>query len=266
MDVGTTLKSRAKTAESVQPRIGALDDPTYFARTAAVRFAAPGNRCRNPGSVQRPAIPVVIVSPIRIDSAWLAQWPATHTANRWDGVDQWKQLRDVVAIRARQDDRERRAVGVGGDVMFGTGSRTIGGVRSSFSPAPTARTEVESMTTREKSIRSAARNFASKISCSRSQTPACCQSRRRRQQLMPDPQPISEGSSLQRMPLLSTNSIPVSAARSATGLRPGYRKRLGLAGGKSGSINAHNSSSMIGLAISSFRLSQRSRLTALRLS
>lgn len=213
MDVGTTLKSRAKTAESVQPRIGALDDPTYFAKTAAVWFAAPCNRCRNPGSVQRPAIPVVIVSTIRIDSAWLAQWPTTHTANRWDGVDQWKELRDVVAVRARQDDRERRAVGVGGDVMFGTGSRTIGGVRSSFSPAPTARTEVESMTTREKSIRSAARNFASRISCSRSQTPACCQSRRRRQQLMPDPQPISEGSSLQRIPLLSTNSIPVSAAR-----------------------------------------------------
>jgi hypothetical protein len=38
--------------------------------------------------------------------------------------------RDVVAVRARQDDRERRAVGVGGDVMFGIRSRTIGGVPS----------------------------------------------------------------------------------------------------------------------------------------
>lgn len=113
----------------------------------------------------------------------------TQTANRWAGVDQWQQLRDVVAVRARQDDRERHAVGVGGDVMFGTGSRTIGAVRSSFLPAPTARTEVESMTTREKSIRSAARSFASRISWSRSQTPACCQSLRRRQQLMPDRTP-----------------------------------------------------------------------------
>lgn len=264
MDVCTTLKSRTKTAESVQPGIGTFDDPSYFPKTAAVRFAASGNRCGNSGSVQRPAIFVVVVSPIGIDPARLSQGTTTQTANRWDGVDQWQQLRDVVAVRPRQDDRERRAVGVGGDVMFGTGSRTIGGVRSSFSPAPTARTEVESMTTREKSIRSAARSFASKISWSRSQTPACCQSRRRRQQLMPDPQPISAGSSFQRMPLLSTKSIPVSAARSATGLRPGYRKRLGFAGGKSGSINAHNSSSMIGLAISSLRMSQRSRLTALR--
>lgn len=131
MDVGTTLKSCTKTAESVQPGIGAFDDPTYFPRTAAVRFTASGNRCGNPGSVQRPAIFVVVVSPIGIDPARLAQGATTQTANRWDGVDQWQQLRDVVAVRARQDDRERRTVGVGGDVMFGTGSRTIGSWTSS---------------------------------------------------------------------------------------------------------------------------------------
>ncbi|MBB5503537.1 hypothetical protein HDG37_007779 [Paraburkholderia sp. MM5384-R2] len=266
MDVGTTLKSSTKTAEPVQPSIGAFDDPTDFAEAATVEFAASGNRCGDAGSVQRSPVLIVVVSPVCINSGRLAKRSATHAANRRDGIDKRKQLRDVVTVRACQDDRERRTVGVGGKVVFGTGSRAIGGVRSSFSPAPTARTEVESMTTREKSIRSAARNFTSRISWSRSQTPACCQSRKRRQQLMPDPQPISAGKSLQRMPLLSTNSIPVSAARSATGLRPGYRKRLGLAGGRSGSINAHNSSSMIGLAISSLRLPQWSRLTALPLS
>ncbi len=73
MDVGTTLKSRTKTAESVQPGIGAFDDPTYLAKTAAVRFTASGNRCGNPGSMQRPAIFVVVVSPIGIDPARLAQ-------------------------------------------------------------------------------------------------------------------------------------------------------------------------------------------------
>ena len=163
MDVSTTLKSRAKTAESMQPCIGSLDDPTHLAQTATVRFAAPGNRGGNPGSVQRSPILIVVVSPVGVDSARLAQWSTTHAANRRDGIDKRKQLRDVVTVRACQDDRERRTVGVGGKVVFGTGSRTIGGVRASFSPAPTARTEVESMTTREKSIRSAARNFASRI-------------------------------------------------------------------------------------------------------
>jgi hypothetical protein len=38
-------------------------------------------------------------------------------------------------------------------------------------------------------------------------------------------------------------------------------KRRGFAGGSSGSISVHSSSSMIGLPISSIQLSRRSRLT-----
>ncbi len=43
---------------------------------------------------------------------------------------------------------------------------------------------------------------ASSSWCSRSQTPACCQSRNRRQQVMPLPQPISWGSISQGIPVL----------------------------------------------------------------
>jgi hypothetical protein len=43
--------------------------------------------------------------------------------------------------------------------------------------------------------------------------------------------------------------MPLSAARSETRRRPGYRLRRGLDGGSSGSISAHSSSSMIGAAI-----------------
>lgn len=53
MSVSRTLKLRVKTAESVQPFIGTLDDPTYFAKTAALRLAASDNRCGNPRCVQR---------------------------------------------------------------------------------------------------------------------------------------------------------------------------------------------------------------------
>ncbi|MGF6735875.1 hypothetical protein OKW50_008048 [Paraburkholderia youngii] len=113
---------------------------------------------------------------------------------------------------------------------------------------------------REKSILSTARNLARSIACNRSHTPACCQSRSLRQQLTPEPHPISAGKSRHRIPVLSTNRMPVSAARSGTGLRPGYLKRRGFAGGSSGSISVHSSSSMIGLPISSILLSRRSRL------
>lgn len=53
---------------------------------------------------------------------------AAQSANRWNRVDQPQQLRDVVDIRGSQDRGDRRAVGVGDDVVLGTGSRSIGKV------------------------------------------------------------------------------------------------------------------------------------------
>ena len=261
MNVGAALEACAQTAKCVQPGMCALDNPADLAKSTAVGLATPGDRSRDACSMKRSTILVVVVCAVGIDPTWLAQGPASATPDSGNGFDQRQELGNVVAVCAGQDDRDRRAVGVGGDVVLGTGSRAIGGVRPCFWPAPTARIEEESMITREKSMRSAARSLASKISCRRSHTPALCQSRRRRQQLTPEPQPISLGSSFQRIPLLSTNRMPVNAARSDTGMRPGYRNRLGLAGGRSGSISAHNSSSMIGLPIPSVLLSQRMRLT-----
>ncbi len=262
MNVCATLEAGAQTTECVQPGMSTLDDPADLAESTTVGLTTPGDRSRDAGSMKRSTILVVIVCAVCVDPTWLAQGTASTSPDSRNRFDQRQKLGDIVTVRAGQDDRNRRAVGIGSDVVLGTGSRAVGGVRSCFWPAPTARTEEESMMTREKSMRSAARNFASKISCRRSHTPALCQSRSRRQQLTPEPQPISMGSSFQRMPLLSTNRMPVNAARSDTGIRPGYRNRRGLAGGRSGSINAHNSSSMIGLPILSILLSQRTRLTA----
>ncbi len=85
---------------------------------------------------------------------------------------------------------------------------------------------------------------------SRSQTPAACQSRRRRQQVTPEPQPISWGSISQGMPDFSTKMMPVSAARSGTRGRPPLG--LGGSGGNRGSTIAHNSSGTSGFFIATF--------------
>jgi hypothetical protein len=89
-------------------------------------------------------------------------------------------------------------------------------------------------------MRSAPPKRSSSTRWSRFQTPASCHSLRRRQQVIPDPQPISLGSISQGMPVLSTNTMPASVARLSTRGRP----PLGLGGsfGKSGSITAHSSS------------------------
>lgn len=250
MNVATTFEADTKTAEMMQPGMCTLDDPTVLSQTTAVFSAALGEHRLDAAFAQFLPMPLGIVASIGIDGFRFLQRASAHSSDRRNGIDQRQQLRDVIAVCAGQDRRDRDAIGVRGDVVLGTWSRAIGGVPACFSPAPTARMDDESTTTREKSIRSAARNLASSSSCNFSQTPASCQSRKRLQQVTPEPQPISAGRSRQRMPVLSTKTMPVSAARSDTGLRPGYFHRLGLGAGSSGSISAHSSSLTIGLPIS----------------
>jgi hypothetical protein len=84
----------------------------------------------------------------------------------------------------------------------------------------------------------------SKTGCNRCQTPARCHRTSRRQQVLPEPQPISRGSMFQGNPLRSTNRIPVSTARSGSGRRQAYCRLRRRRFGKRGSIRAHNASSM----------------------
>lgn len=92
--------------------------------------------------------------------------------------------------------------------------------------------------------------------CSRSKTPACCHLSRRRQQVCPEPNPSSRGSSCQAMPLWSTYRMPCRHSRSATGRGPGDRSGQG---GNSGSISVHKSSSTIhGRALTPSRTAESS--------
>jgi hypothetical protein len=103
---------------------------------------------------------------------------------------------------------------------------------------------LESTTARDHSISPAARRRASKSACSCSQTPACCHSSKRRQQVIPEPKPSSCGRCIQAIPVCSTNRIPDNAFRSDRRRRPGYRTRRCFSG-NSGSTSSHNSSETI---------------------
>ena len=106
-----------------------------------------------------------VIASICVDDFGLAKQSAAYAAKWRDRVDERQQLGNVVAIRANQDGTDGDAIGVDEDVMLRTWSRAIGGVRASFSPAPTARTDDESTAAREKSSSPASRNFASSSSC-----------------------------------------------------------------------------------------------------
>jgi hypothetical protein len=99
----------------------------------------------------------------------------------------------------------------------------------------------ESTEARDQSIAPARWSRSNKRWCTRHQTPACCQSRKRFQQVMPL-QPSSCGRSSQGMPVRRTNTMPVKATRSGVLGRPLRDRRGGL--GSSGSISAHSPSSM----------------------
>jgi len=232
----------------MQPRVRSLDDPTKSPESTSMSDSASCDQRPNAATLQRLAVFGGIVRAIRDGDYGSTAPGSVALAQRWNAIDQWDQLGDVVFVRPGHDRRERDSLSVGSDVVLAAGTRTIGGIRTRFFPAPTARIDEESTTARDQSIRIPSSSRCSKARWSRSQTPASCQSRRRRQQVTPLPQPISNGRSSHGIPVRRTNRIPVNAARLSTGLRPGYFHRRALGLGRSGSTTSHNSSFRIGLA------------------
>ena len=232
----------------VQPALGTLHDPTVLSKPAAVCGPAAGQPRSGTPAAQRPPVRLGVVSAVAQQFVEPPPRPAAPAADGADRVDQRQQLRHVVTVGAGKGERHRRAAGVGEQVVFGAVFPAVHGALSRFFPPCMARTEVESTTPRDQSILSAPFNSHSAFRRSRSHTPARCQSRSRRQQVMPDPQPISLGRYSHGTPLLSTNRIPVNAWRWDSGLRPGWRRRRRVGLGSSGSIQRHSCSSSSGLA------------------
>ena len=250
MNFGQTLIADLQTPKLVQPSQSALHNPARFAQAAAVRGQLSRDQAANAACSKHLAMCSRVVGPIALNTvrsiAW-APWLAAHGRNAFN---QWQQLRDVVMVGSGQDDVQRDAARLRDDMVLRTRLTAIGWVRSSFFPPCAARTEELSTTAREKSSFSAWRNLFSNTSWMRCQTRCSCQARSRRQQVIPEPQPISWGSMFHGIPLRSTYRMPVSACRFEMGLRPVYRLRRSFGGGSSRSISAHSSSSTIGLATS----------------
>src|SRR5258708_22032393 len=164
-------------------------------------------------------------------------------------LDQGQQLRNVVSVRTGHRGRQRNAARVGNQMMLAARFPAIRGIWPCFFPPCTARTEEESTIARDQSIWSACCKLASSTSWIFFHTPAFCQACKRRQAVIPEPQPNSCGRCSHGRPVLSTNRIAHSAWRLPSGLRPGYRRRRRFGRGKSDSTISHNSLSRIGLAI-----------------
>jgi hypothetical protein len=114
-----------------------------------------------------------------------------------------------------------------------------------------AGTEEASTAARDQSISPARLSFSKMRRCKASHTPALCQARSLRQQVMPEQWATSNGRCSQGIAVYRTKRIPVSASRAPTGGRP-PRGRAG-SGGMSRAISAQSVSGRSCLAISQAR-------------
>ena len=264
--MGISFISNLQAPERVEPSNGALHDPARFAESAAVRRADLGKHGGDAAPAQ--ALPVWLgtVAPVALDDFRLAQRTSVLSANGRNRLDQCIELRDVVAVRSAQDDRERDALGVDDEVMLAAELAPVRWVRAGFFPASMARTEELSTMARAISSWPRRRSSANSVPWMRCQTPASCHATSRRQHAVPEPQPISCGSRFQAMPERRTNTMPVSTARSGVGLRPAYRRLRGARAGSNGSMSDHSSSSISSLGIASCQAKQDRKLTPARKS
>ena len=251
MDVRAPLVADAQAVKLMQPTERAFHDPPRRAQLTAMRSAAAGQWVGDPALLQPARVRGTAIGAISLHGLGLLPRASDLAAERRDGRHKRLQLAAVMHVGRRQLDTQRQPLGIGAKMMFAARFAAVGRVRSGLKPPKTARTLLESTTARDQSIRPAACNRRSSSWWSFSQTPAFCQSRSRRQQVMPLPQPNSGGRSCHAIPLLSTNKMPVKAARSGTRWRPGNLGRRFFCE-SSGWMISHNESVTNGFAIPSF--------------
>jgi hypothetical protein len=250
MGVLSALIAYLEAPETVHPRQSSFHNPPVCAQFLAGLDAPPCYPRRYAPLPQSLAASreVVIFVGVQLHGAF-ARSPPRRLADGRDGVDRLLQNAGVVDVGRRVDHRERDAFSVDHNVALRARFALIRRIRAGLLAPRGAATLAESTQALSQSIWSASPNRSRSFRCSLSHTPASCHSLRRRQQVIPEPQPISWGNISQGMPLFRTKMMPVRAARSSMrGLPP-----LGLTGssGNSGSIASQSSSVTSSLAMPS---------------
>jgi hypothetical protein len=244
MDIVASFVPDREAAIAMEPGVRAFDDPATNAQSAAVRRSPPGQNRDDALCKEAIAMRLGVVTSVALEGIRAAAGPAPPAADSGQRGDERIERGDVVDIGRGYLRDERDAARVGNEVMLGARLAAIGWVRSSFFPPRTARTDALSMTVHRWSSRPRRRSSARSASCNRCQTPVRCHRTSRRQQVLPEPQPIWRGSICQGMPERRTNKMPVRMARSGIGFRPCRCPRRTRRGGISGANRAQIASSI----------------------
>lgn len=240
MDIQTPLEADAQFAEASKPGMGSLDHPSVASKSLLTFHAAPGDACRDPSLFQVLPAAGEVVALVRMQFIRAFAGPATQARHCRDCVNRALERDRVMPVGSGDRDRQGDAASVYDEVSFRPEFAAVRWVGAGFRAPRGLGALAASTLARPQSIWSCSRNRRSIARCSLSHMPAACQSRKRRQHVMPLPKPSSWGRSSQGIPVCRTNRMPLNAARSSIARR---RPPLGDAvkTGINGSSAAHNS-------------------------
>jgi len=213
--VSPPLVADTQAAAAEQSGERALDHPAVPSQPLAGVDSTSRNPRRYGASAQCTAYCRGIVGLISVEFGWpfarssrSSPWPD----DRGNGVDQREQLRRVVGVGRGEADRQRDAISIHHEVVLRACLAAVDRVRPRLLTPLFARTLTLSTLARDQSIAASSPSQLSSLVCNRSQTPASCQSRSRRQHVVPLPQPSSFGRCRQGQPVRSTKMMPPRAA------------------------------------------------------
>lgn len=255
MNIEPSLVTNGQASEVVEPSEGSLHYPTVLAKLLAALNSASGDTRSDPSLSQRLPVSFRVVSFVSMHLLRSLTRSASFSFDGRNGINHRLQHLGIVNVGSGASYREGYSPSTDHKMALRAWFALIRRIRTDCFAPFLARILAESKHARSQPISPASFSLLSNTWCSFPQTPACCQSRRRRQQVMPLPQPISWGSISHCKPVRSTNKIPVSTARLEIRGRPPLG--LGGSGGKSGSITSHNSSVSSGFAIPYFTVISR---------
>ena len=196
MDVGASLVSDSKASVFVQPGMSSFHDPTMSAELLATFDTSPCYSRSYTAFAKGLSAFSVVVAFVSMQLLRAKPWSAPlAAANSRDRVNAGFEHRAIVNVGSRQHNRKRRSEPIYHKVALRALFAAIRWRWPSRLTAPFfasgAGTLAESALARDQSILSACESLSKLRACSSVQTPAACQSRRRRQQVMPEPHPIS---------------------------------------------------------------------------
>jgi hypothetical protein len=127
VEIGASLVADAEPFELVQPGEGSLDDPAHLAESGTVGDAASGDQGFDAPLPQQAAVLVEVVAPVRVQAPGLAAGPSSQAPDRWDRVQQRRELGDIMAVAAGECDGEWGPVAVDDQMVLGAGTSAVDG-------------------------------------------------------------------------------------------------------------------------------------------